>query len=78
MLGSAAWFGALPSDVRTEILAAGTLRTVAARQYLYEEEGEPFGLHGVTAGCRDRIEREEDQWRRVRPSVMARGLAPST
>jgi CRP/FNR family transcriptional regulator len=50
VLENGAWFGALPADIRADMLAAGTLRTIAAGQYLYEEEEEPSGLHGVLSG----------------------------
>lgn len=49
-LGAGAWFNALPSDIRAEMLAAGAIRTIAAGKYLYEEEDEASGLHGVITG----------------------------
>lgn len=50
VLGAGPWFATLPPDVRAEILAVGTVRTIAPGKYLYEEEDEPSGLHGVLAG----------------------------
>lgn len=50
VLDSGPWFRALPSDVRAEVLAVGTIRTVEIGKYLYEEEDEPSGLHAVITG----------------------------
>ena len=50
VLGAGPWFAALPRDVRAEILAAGTIRTIASGQCLYEEENPVSGLHGLISG----------------------------
>ncbi|HKX88761.1 MAG TPA: Crp/Fnr family transcriptional regulator [Sphingopyxis sp.] len=50
VLGAGAWFAALPPDVRAEMLAIGTARTIESGKYLYEEQGEPSGLHGLITG----------------------------
>lgn len=44
------WFATLPAEVRADILAAGSIRTVAPGKYLYEEGDDPTGLHGVLTG----------------------------
>lgn len=50
VFGPGAWFATLPPDIRAQMLAAGTIRTVATGKYLYEEENDPSGLHGVITG----------------------------
>ena len=49
-LGAGPWFRALPSDIRAEMLETGALRTIESGKYLYEEEEEPSGLHGLVSG----------------------------
>jgi CRP-like cAMP-binding protein len=49
-LGAGPWFRSLPDDIRAEMLAAGSIRTIATGKYLYEEEEAPTGLHGLIAG----------------------------
>jgi CRP-like cAMP-binding protein len=50
ILAAGEWFGSLPPDVRTEMLAIGTIRTLAPGKHLFEEDGAPTGLHGILSG----------------------------
>jgi CRP/FNR family transcriptional regulator len=49
-LRAGGWFSTLPPEIRSEMLNVGVVRSIASGSHLFEEDGEPTGLHGVLSG----------------------------
>lgn len=49
-LRSDLWFGSLPSDLASDLIAKGVLRTLAAGQHLFFRGDPPDGLYAVLGG----------------------------
>lgn len=49
-LGAGGWFATLPAEIRTAVLAAGTVRIIPAGKHLFAQDDAPAGLHGILSG----------------------------
>jgi CRP/FNR family cyclic AMP-dependent transcriptional regulator len=49
-LAAGGWFASLPCEIQLAVLDAGAIRIAPPGKALFEQDGEPSGLHGILVG----------------------------